>query len=127
MVAFFSGALWALALALWCYLAWPLLGGDAVSAESGGYGKAVSIEDEPYAYWKCWRTGTEFGYGFTNRAKGPGGGGFATPYQPDWAGMKERGQILPADGTDDGRWQETRSRYMDARFYRSPGAARRGL
>ena len=121
MLAFFSGALWALAFALWGYLAWPWLAGDAVSAESGGHGEAVSIEDEPYAYWKCWRTGTRSGYGFTNRAKGPGGGGFVTPYWPDTGAMSARGEMLIYDGTDDGRWQQGRGQYLDARFYRSPG------
>lgn len=120
MRAFWAGALWALAVVLWCNLAWPWVAGDAVSAESGGHGEAVSIEDEPYAYWKCWRTGTNVGAGFTNKSKGIGGGGFATPYQPDWAGMDARGEMLPAHGIDQGRWQRTRAQYMDARFYRSP-------
>ena len=121
MRAFFLGALWALVVVLWGHLAWPWVAGDAVSAQSGGEGTAVSIEDEPYAYWKCWRTGTTLGQGFTNRAQGAGGGGFATPYLPDWSVLASEGRMLPEDGLDKGRWQQTRSQYLDARFYRTPG------
>ena len=121
MRAFWLGALWALVVVLWGHLLWPWVAGDVVSAESGGHGEAVSIEDEPYAYWKCWRTGTNVGQGFTNRQQGTGGGGFATPYLPDWSVLESEGRMLPADGLGNGRWQQTRSQYLDARFYRSPG------
>ena len=125
MLAFFRGALWALVFVLLGHLAWLGLGGDVVSAQqtarSGGHGEAVSIEDEPYAYWKCWRTDSTIGHGFMSRQQGTTGAVFATPYLPDLDALKGEGQMLAADGIGDGRWQRTRNQYMDARFYRSPG------
>lgn len=125
MLAFFRGALWGAAAVLLTALVWSWLAGGSVSAQqivqSGGHGEAVSIEDEPYAYWKCWRTDTGIGYGFTTRQQGTGGGVFATPYLPDLDALKGEGQMLPDDGLGKGRWQQSRSQYMDARFYRSPG------
>ena len=57
-------------------------------------GDGTEIQDDPHLYWKCWRTDTPTGEGFTNRNISVSdlfGSVFATPYLPS----------LSADRADD--------------------------
>ena len=104
-------------------LVWSWVDGGAASAQDvAGDDMPVSIEDEPYAYWKCWRTGTSVGYGFTAGPKSVGSDSTAAvPYMPDVDALREQGLLLSADGTGDGRLHYDRSGLLSARFYRNPG------
>lgn len=121
MFVFLRGALWSAAVILATALVWSWVDGSAVVAQAPTDDTPVSIEDEPYAYWKCWRTGTSVGYGFTAGPKTIGNSTAAVPYMPDVDALREQGLLLTADGTGDGRLHYDRSSLLSARFYRSPG------
>ena len=122
MFVFLQGALWSAAVILVTVLVWSWVdGGSASAQDAAGDDAVVSIEDEPHAYWKCWRTGTGGGYGFTHGAKTLGHSTAAVPYMPDVDALREQGLILTADGTGQGRLHYDRSGLLSARFYRDPG------
>lgn len=121
MVWFFRGMFWSAAVVLTVALAWSWLSGAATYAQDDDAGDVPTIEDEPFVYWKCWRTGTHVGYGFTNNQQVElVGGTWTTPYLPDLSALRDAGYLVANSGTGGGRWQQTRASLMDGRFYRSP-------
>ena len=99
MIIFLRSFLWSLAAVLAVGLAVSFLDAPAVLAQGGEEfefetGEGTEIQDDPHLYWKCWRTDTPFGSGFTNRLVSMSdlfGSVFATPYLPS----------LSADRADD--------------------------
>ena len=88
MVIFWRSFLWSLAAVLAVGLAVSWLDAPAVLAQGGEdfkfeTGDGTEIQDDPHLYWKCWRTDTPTGSGFTNvniSVSDLFGSVFATPY-----------------------------------------------
>ena len=131
MFAFWRAMLWSLAtvLVVGLLFSWldvpPLYAqGDDVEVEVG---EGLTIEDDPYLYWKCWRTETAKGSkGFTSSditdfAFFSDYSAFATPEMPSIDGdrLDSRGHRLLDLGPVGGdRWKITRGDLIDGRFYR---------
>ena len=93
--------------------------GDELELEVG---EGVNIQDNPYLYWKCWRTDSKLGWGFTAKdfklplAKGLS---FATPYLPQLTDGRVDSRGFRLTDVKAERWKRTRADLIDARFYRS--------
>lgn len=111
MFVFVRGALWGavFALILCCVSQFGGLG--SVQAQSDPEEEDEKLVAEVSGlYWKCWRTPSDLGEGFT--AKGRAAGSvFATPYLP----------AEESESVGEGRWHTSRQALIDARFYRDPG------
>ncbi len=129
MILFLRSFLWSLAAALAAGLLVSVLDAPAVLAQGGEEfnfetGEGVEIQDDPHLYWKCWRTDTPTGAGFTNgdiSVSDLFGSVFATPYLPGLSDNRsdERGLRLMQIGVE--KWKRTRADLIDSRFYRSSG------
>ena len=132
MIVFLRSFLWSLAAALAVGFVVSLLDAPAVLAQGGEEfvfetGEGTEIQDDPHLYWKCWRTDTPTGRGFTNRnisIVSLFGSVFATPYLPSLSDDRadDRGLKLMSIGVE--KWKRTRADLIDARFYRSSGLNR---
>ena len=116
MFLFVRSALWAVALTLILFSVQVVLDGSTVSAQDpdpdvDAEGGTLQSED-PRLYWKCWRSASDAGAGFTNSARAAGSV-FATPDLPATESYTE--DVNPND-----RWHLTRASLIDARFYRDP-------
>ena len=129
MIIFLRSFLWSLAAALAVGLAVSFLDAPAVLAQGGEEfqfetGEGTEMQDDPHLYWKCWRTDTPTGEGFTNRNIAISylfGSVFATPYLPSLSAdrVDERGLELIEIGLE--KWKRTRADLIDFRCYRSSG------
>ena len=127
MAIFLRSFLWSLAAVLAVGLAVSFLDAPAVLAQGEEdfefeTGEGTEIQDDPHLYWKCWRTDTPTGEGFTNRniaISAAFGSVFATPYLPSLSADRadERGLKLMEIGVE--KWKRSRGDLIDARFYRS--------
>lgn len=113
MISFARGFLWTLVFALGLVLLQPYLGVSTVAAQASdatneGEGE---IDHPSELYWKCWRTPSQIGYGFSNPVR-EAGSIFATPHLPASADA--------APGRDDLQWHLTRQSLIDSRFYADP-------
>ena len=113
MIIFLRSFLWSLAAALAVGLAVSFLDAPAVLAQGEEdfefeTGEGTEIQDDPHLYWKCWRTDTPTGEGFTNRNIAISdlfGSVFATPYLPSLSidRADERGLKLMEIGVEQRR------------------------
>ena len=113
MTIFLRSFLWSLAAALAVGLAVSFLDAPAVLAQGEEEfefetGEGTEIQDDPHLYWKCWRTDTPTGEGFTNRNISISdlfGSVFATPYLPSLSADRadERGLQLMEIGVEQRR------------------------
>ena len=128
MAVFWHSFLWSLAAVLavgvvGSFVDAPaaLAQGDDVQLEAG---EGVEIQDDPHLYWKCWRTDSPMGAGFTSKDISGDilyGLAFATPYLPGISKDRrdDRGLQLSKVGAE--KWKRTRADLIDGRFYRSTG------
>ena len=113
MIIFLRSFLWSLAAVLAVGLAVSFLDAPAVLAQGEEEfefetGEGTEIQDNPHLYWKCWRTDTPTGKGFTNTNVAVSdlfGSVFATPYLPSLSvdRVDERGLQLMEIGVEQGR------------------------
>ena len=128
MGIFWRSFLWSLAAALAVgvvasFLEVPaaLAQDDAVEVEAG---ETIQMADDPHLYWKCWRTDTPTGSGFTNREISVSDlftSVFATPYLPALSDDRTDERGLKLSKLEKHRWTRTRADLIDARFYRTSG------
>ena len=129
MAIFLRSFLWSLAAVLAVGLAVSFLDAPAVLAQGEEEfefetGEGTEIQDDPHLYWKCWRTDTPAGEGFTNESVSVVdlfASVFATPYLPSLSAdrVDERGLHLMHIGPE--KWKRSRADLIDARFYRRSG------
>ena len=111
MTLFVRGVLWGAVFALAFACLGQILSAPSALAQSDPEEEDTTLQAEnPELYWKCWRTNSRFGEGFTAKARGAGSV-FATPYLP----------AEESDAVGQGRWFTTRQALVDSRFYRDPG------
>ena len=132
MTIFLRSFLWSLAAALAVGLAVSFFDAPAVLAQGEEEfefetGEGTEIQDDPHLYWKCWRTDTPTGKGFTNgdiAVNNLFGSVFATPYLPSLSvdRVDDRGLKLFELGPE--KWKRSRADLIDARFYRRPSLIR---
>ena len=113
MNAFLKGFLWTLVFALGLLLVQPYLDVSTVSAQDEpATNEVVEEADHPSElYWKCWRTPSDFGYGFSHDTR-QFGSIFATPHLPASADASPEETDL--------QWHLTRQALVDSRFYADP-------
>ena len=131
MLIFVRSALWAIVACL-CVIGLQAIAQPPVALAQDEYWASAKAEggetaEDPRMYWKCWRSPSMMGEGFTNQMV-DAGGVIATPDLPSTAqvsgdhsgdsAVNEEGNALPAS---DGRHYMSPSQLVAARFYRDPG------